>query len=151
MQCPHCHTELMGNPVTCPQCRQRIRSLSPFNSPSSIQRTTPPPADARPQGVTPPPADALSQQTRQYSPMPRATPGGTAPAPAPKETPTGKVGMILGYVGLVAFFFLPLLAIIISIVGLVFAINEKHKAATRFNIGVIVVSIIWIVISLASN
>ena len=56
--------------------------------------------------------------------------------------------MILGYIGLGGWL-LPIIGIPLSIVGLVFARKENHRAATILNICVLVVSIINAVLGAA--
>ncbi len=149
MQCPHCHATLLGNPVTCPQCRQKIRSLTKSSLTSTNvtplpRLSTPPPANARFNHVTPQPSDARSRQAHPLQQayrqqMPYVTPGG---APQNSQTaPKKKVGLILGLIGLVGWI-LPIIGIPLSITGLVFASKEKHTPAIILNSIVLVVSII---------
>ena len=137
MQCPHCHAELAGNPVTCPECRQKLRSLSQFNANRPAGPSTPR-ATPQQQRVAPPVAARPSQP-------PRAVPGGIAPNSNFQEPSNGKVGIILGYIGLGGWL-IPILGIPLSIVGLVFAKKENHRTAKILNTCVLVASIINAVI-----
>ena len=136
MQCPHCHVEIPGNPLTCPHCRQKIRSLQPNSAaaPSTIppQQMQQPPRAAMPPQMPP---QAYQPPPQQFYP---SQPGGM---PMPNPQSNSSPAMILGWISLIGWL-LPIVGLPVSIIGLILAKKSYHTKALRLNLAGLILSLI---------
>lgn len=154
MLCPHCQVEVPGKPVTCPNCKQKLRSLNtaatpktavprqasaPYATPNAMQNPY-----ANPNAVQNPYAQPPMIQQQPYMPQQPYYPG-----MAPYGDPgAAKTGTIIGYIGLGAWL-LPILGLPLAIIGLIFARKGKSSKATTLNVIALILSIINSVIGAA--
>lgn len=152
MLCPHCQTELPGKPVTCPNCKQKLRSLNTSVCPQTAVPQNVPSPYANPQVVQNPYANPHAVQN-PYAQPPMQQPYMPQQPYYPGMVPSGdpnaaKTGTIIGYVGLGAWL-LPILGLPLAIVGLIFARKGRSSKATILNVIALILSVINSVIGAA--
>lgn len=168
MQCPNCGEDLENGAAFCGNCGQAI-APSPDQAALTNAANSEPPAPAEPgtpaatQSETPSTiAQVWDRQAADVSARTRY-PGTVAVAAstgipayaipvASEQSREMKAGMsvVLGAIGTVAGLFIPLVGLALGVVGLVLATISRHNLKHRLNLVGTIVSIICILIALAS-
>lgn len=145
MQCPFCHSEIPGKPVTCPRCRQKIGSL---------YRQVPPPGQivSPPPPVCQAPAQQFSPQQTQRQLYPPQGGYQTPPMAMPPQVMVNnhaKISLSCGIAGVIGALLFALLGFISSIIGLIYGVKANYTAGIILNIVALVMSVISSIIGVA--
>ena len=138
MICPNCQAQIPGKPVTCPNCKQKMRSLSLNNSQAATPHLQGQAVRQQPiqQSYAQPPPMINNPYMQQQMPPPQMNYGQAYVDPV-----KAKRAMTLAYVSLGAWL-IALAGIIVSIVGLIYGIQAKKTPAIVICIITLILSII---------